>query len=340
MASSAITQSLLTGVLSMKGPQSSSGFHWEELYTESLKSKTETPACDILHLENESGTGQTTLYHVFPGIHMAYNDVHMGYCGSGCCNAEHVIEINHCRQGRFECDFGGQTCCYMTPGHLAVCTPKHKKTSACFPLCHYCGISVFLDLQAITPDLNSVFRLLSIDLEPISDLVFRQRQIIVVRAEQSIEQIFSELYSVRDSGKPGYLKVKVLELLLLLSDLNAWEPLNSRVYLNRGHVQAVKAVHAYMMEHMEAHVTISELALQFKLSPTALKSGFKAVYGSSVYAWLRAYRLQTAMQMLNDTTLSIAEIGAKIGYENPNKFSSAFKKKYQLSPSKYRKTHT
>ncbi len=30
--------------------------------------------------ENESGTGMITLYHVFPGIDLVYNDMHMEYC--------------------------------------------------------------------------------------------------------------------------------------------------------------------------------------------------------------------------------------------------------------------
>lgn len=32
------------------------------------------------HLENESGTGDITLYQVFPGIELVYNDMHMAYC--------------------------------------------------------------------------------------------------------------------------------------------------------------------------------------------------------------------------------------------------------------------
>lgn len=31
------------------------------------------------HLENETGTGEVSLYRVFPGIELAYNDMHMAY---------------------------------------------------------------------------------------------------------------------------------------------------------------------------------------------------------------------------------------------------------------------
>ena len=35
-----------------------------------------------------------------------------------------------------------------------------------------------------------------------------------MRANPSIEHIFSELYHVREKRKPGYMKIKMLELLL------------------------------------------------------------------------------------------------------------------------------
>lgn len=47
--------------------------------------------------------------------------------------------------------------------------------------------------------------------------------------------------------------------------------------------------------------------------------------------------MQAATKMLVTTNLSIAEISGKLGYENPNKFSSAFKEIIGQSPTEYRK---
>ena len=41
---------------------------------------------------------------------------------------------------------------------------------------------------------------------------------------------------------------------------------------------------------------------------------------------------------LLETALSVTEIASKIGYENPNKFTSAFKEMYGSSPTEYRKS--
>lgn len=36
--------------------------------------------CKIFRLSNETGYGRVTVYQVFPGIELYYNDMHIGYC--------------------------------------------------------------------------------------------------------------------------------------------------------------------------------------------------------------------------------------------------------------------
>ena len=69
---------------------------------------------------------------------------------------------------------------------------------------------------------------------------------------------------------------------------------------------------------------------------TTLKKGFDVVYVTSVYSCLRNYRMQTAQKLLLETELSVAEIAHQVGYENPNKFSTAFKSVYEITPTQFR----
>lgn len=68
-----------------------------------------------------------------------------------------------------------------------------------------------------------------------------------------------------------------------------------------------------------------------------MKKCFKGVYGDSIYAYTKKYRLQVAERLLKESTLTIGEIAAQIGYLNPNKFTSAFSDEYGMSPKVYRK---
>ena len=40
------------------------------------------------------GMGRVTVYQVFPGIELYYNDMHIGYCSQNQATAKNMIEIN------------------------------------------------------------------------------------------------------------------------------------------------------------------------------------------------------------------------------------------------------
>lgn len=167
---------------------------------------------------------------------------------------------------------------------------------------------------------------------------FGENSCCIMRANPSIEHIFSELYHIREQRKSGYMKIKILELLLFLSDLNKAEEVLQTDYYNQSQVTLIKSVAAYITEDLTAHHTIEQLSQKFEISATTLKKCFRGVYGTSVYAYLRTYRLQTAQKMLLETKLSVTEIAGRIGYENPNKFTSAFREIYGASPTEFRKS--
>ena len=293
--------------------------------------------CKIFKLSNETGHGKIAVYQIFPGVELYYNDIHMGYCNQNEVTARNGIEINHCRIGRFECSFGENSCCYMAEGDLSITAMRKKKSSSCFPLNHYHGISIIIDLDEILPEVQKLMELLNIDLHYIQRYICEGNRCCIIRANPSIEHIFSELYHVREKRKLGYMKIKILELLLFLSDLNTAEEALQTDYFNQNQVTLIKAVASYITEDLTIHHTIEQLSQKFEISTTALKKYFRGVYGTSVYSYLRTYRLQVAQKMLLETDLSVTEIAGKIGYENPNKFTSSFKEKYGSSPTKFRK---
>lgn len=291
----------------------------------------------ILRLSNETGNGVITAYQVFSGIELYYNDMHMGYCNKEQKTVKNVIEINHCRIGRFECSFGENSCCYMTEGDLAISSLMKKKSEACFPLRHYHGITILIDLDRVLPDIRRIMELLNIDLDYIKKYICEENRCCIMRANPSVEHIFSELYCVKEKRKAGYIKIKTLELLLFLSDLNTKEEILHMEYFNSSQVNLMKNVETYITKDLTKHYTIEQISHEFEISDSALKKNFKGVYGTSIYSYLRTYRLQTAEKLLRETELSVTEIASDIGYENPNKFTSAFKEMYGIPPTLYRK---
>lgn len=301
--------------------------------SENLQSNDE---CRIFDLSNSTGIGVITMYNVLSGIKVVFNDIHMAYCNKNQTKSHNIIEINHCKEGRYECSTGNQSFCYMSPGDLAIGSLEREFKDSCFPTRHYHGISIFIELDKISDLLFEVMKLLNIDIMYIKELICDEKNFFIMRANESIEHIFSELYSIRDNRKAGFLKIKVLELLLFLSDLDRENSDLDREYLNTECVEKIKRIHNFIIDDIKKHYTIDELSDKFGISPTLLKRNFNKVYGQSIYAYLKSYRLQKSQELLLRTDMNISQIAYQIGYENPNKYSSAFKSEYGITPSNFR----
>lgn len=184
--------------------------------------------------------------------------------------------------------------------------------------------------------MRKVLELLSVDLERIKELS-RMREFTIIRANETVEHIFSELYKVPEQIRYGYIRVKVLELLLVMTGLDLREEKEERVHFSKAQIDVIKAIHEFLVDHYDEHYTIQELSERFEMSQTVMKKCFKGVYGDSIYAYMKKYRLQVAERLLKESTFTIGEIATQIGYLNPNKFTSAFSDEYGMSPKSYRK---
>ena len=286
---------------------------------------------------NETGSGSMTIYPLFSGAELYYNDMHLASFDEAPAPARNVIEINHCRVGRYECSFGENSCCYLAAGDFAVCAAARKKSSSCFPLRHYHGITILLDLDAISPEMRSQMEWYGVNLNAIRQYICTENRCCILRSAPVVAHIFSELYTAHAVPDTGYLRLKVLELLHVLSRLKSRDDVQQTDYFNQHQVECAKRAAKLLTQKLTVHQTIEQLAQDVGLSATALKTCFKGVYGSSVYAYQKEYRLQLAQKLLTETDSTIAEIAHQIGYENPNKFSSAFRQSFGMTPTQYRK---
>ena len=153
--------------------------------------------CSIYRMKNVTGEGVITRYEILPGIELFYNDFHMSD-GQNQNKLPHsdVLEINHCREGRFECEFANGDYQYVGAGDLAINRLTNETTSTYFPLSHYHGISITIDLPTADQTMKrieSVIGGLNIDVFSIADKFCKNDTCVVLRTQSEIEHIFSEL---------------------------------------------------------------------------------------------------------------------------------------------------
>ena len=99
----------------------------------------------------------------------------------------------------------------------------------------------------------------------------------------------------------------------------------------------VRQVQEYMVSHLSDPLTIDQLSARFRISPTALKDIFRQTYGRPIHQYLLEKRVQHAAELLHRSSLSIVDIAAAVGYNSASQFGVAFKRRYQLTPSQYRR---
>ena len=94
----------------------------------------------------------------------------------------------------------------------------------------------------------------------------------------------------------------------------------------------------YISDHYMEPISAADIASAAGFSPNYLSKRFREAAGIGVHEYLMFVRLQHAALDLVSTNDSITEIALRSGFSDSNYFKDAFKKKYGITPSAYRKT--
>lgn len=102
----------------------------------------------------------------------------------------------------------------------------------------------------------------------------------------------------------------------------------------RGEVETIKK---YIYEHYDKDISVESLAEQVCLAPSYVSFIFKKETGQNLSKYIKAYRMERAKRMLNDSHEKIVNISQAVGYSNVSYFCQSFREYFGVSPEKYRK---
>jgi AraC-like DNA-binding protein len=84
---------------------------------------------------------------------------------------------------------------------------------------------------------------------------------------------------------------------------------------------------------LEDHSLLS-LSRRFGINQNKLKTGFRELFGTPVISYLYDLRMDYARMLLLDKSMNVNEVAPVVGYRNANHFSTAFKRKFGINPSR------
>ena len=97
--------------------------------------------------------------------------------------------------------------------------------------------------------------------------------------------------------------------------------------------------HRYIINNPSVAVTVDDLCQLCNVSQSYLYKSFSNVLGQSTKQFITDTKLDIAAKELLQTDKSISQVAHDNGYSNGYQFSNVFKKKYNVSPTEYRKNN-
>ena len=201
-------------------------------------------------------------------------------------------------------------------GEMAVYRCAHGLFEAVAPIYHYGILSGFLMMGQVCDDKQKYSKQIT------------QSLVRVVSDENKVEKIFESIGEVPEELFDSYI--------LIMRVIAEYVTQTNRLF--GGNENQAELVMKYIKQNYASKITLDVLAQKFSCSQSMLVKCFKREYGTTIMSALMDIRLVKAAEHLKNGRLSVKEIAAECGFSEQNYFSKAFSKKYNCSPSEYRKT--
>lgn len=161
------------------------------------------------------------------------------------------------------------------------------------------------------------------------------------RITPRMKMVMEEVRQCKFQGglKKLFLQSKAMELLALQCEQMEATQLSGTPLRNKITSQDVEKLYYardLVLQHVQEPLSLEELSRKAGLNEFKLKSGFKAIFDNTVFGYLNDHRLELARELIQGGDLPMSLIAEQAGYSSPQHFSTAFRKKFGVSPGKVR----
>lgn len=98
----------------------------------------------------------------------------------------------------------------------------------------------------------------------------------------------------------------------------------------------IKDIEKRIKKDLKTVPTIEDITSIYNISSYKLQKGFKGLYNSTYYDYIKKLRINKSKELLKNRDLTIIDISKMLGFKNPSKFSEHFKNITNITPTEYR----
>ncbi|MFJ3522049.1 helix-turn-helix domain-containing protein [Pseudomonas sp. NPDC090203] len=123
------------------------------------------------------------------------------------------------------------------------------------------------------------------------------------------------------------------QLIVLDRYLRRLQPGGDAARLSAWQERAAKKM---MMDNLDGGIQISDVARECSLSRSHFSRAFKNSTGQTPRDWLQLARLTQAKELLEQTDLSISQVGLECGFADQPHFTRMFTRRFGMTPGRLR----
>ncbi|MCG8485239.1 MAG: AraC family transcriptional regulator, partial [Clostridia bacterium] len=236
-----------------------------------------------------------------------------------------MFSIDYCLKGRLEYTLENDTCLYLKAMDTSISDMSSVGRNFELPLNQYNAITIAFYFPQAQKSIDSSITEFPVNLVDLRSKFIKGATPHITRNDQGLSKIFLEINKAREKKEDIFFRIKIYELLLYLDSLDHDGNESKSEYYQKSNVDKIKAIQSLITSDLKHHYTLDELSEKFNIPLTNMTRCFKGVFGTTIYFYIKEYKMNFAAKEIIGKDLSVADAALCVGYSNPSKFSKAFK---------------
>lgn len=226
---------------------------------------------------------------------------------------------------------GGQNCLSYFPEQRCIGEANEKEDLIV--------VEIQMDPQVFNNIMAEDFDSISTDFQNIAD---GSKVKSFLRIDATTPLMDAALYQIINCQYQGltrrlYIESRALELIaykleqLISNDYKKRE----KFVLRPSDIEKVHYARDLAVRDLENPPRLLDIARSVGLSHTKLNFGFRKIYGTTIFDYVRYMRLKRAKLLLDESEMNVTEAAFSVGYSCLSYFTKAFREQFGIAPGKY-----
>lgn len=181
-------------------------------------------------------------------------------------------------------------------------------------------------------------------------------------SQELIEKLPPRFYGAVDDSQPACKRIKMILSKFLSTDISTFRHYDlfcesivtsllfelsasyasydtERSIVPSSVIGRLESILKFITEHHQERLSLQNIADNFFISPQYISRIFRELLGMSYFEYITDIRLNHTVPLLLNSSLSLERIADSGGFASSRAYADAFRRKYQMLPSEYRKQY-